>query len=312
MQQQPEGQPRPALRAGPDRNRGIRCPNEEGSRSATPSHGPDVSGCLDIAIVRPARSRYPIPRSHYDHDCDRCPERPTGDHVREPVHRQYQTTETDQTRSDKAGKKPQELPSSADRDGQGQNEGPGEKACSGVGGVARWKGRRCDRHGVERHGWAIPAEEGLCTSRSERRHQQRYKRSECECPLPTPPPKEECKEQRENRQADKAPQGAESLGNEHPGVGPHPDEPGQDRLIVGDEPTTVEQVICNEDEHRKTEGEERRSDRESAACRRHVCSEGGSLVSTLFGNHSLWFWLHNPRAVSLRWQRTANHSPIRR
>ena len=67
-----------------------------------------------------------------------------------------------------------------------------------------------------------------------------------------PHSKEECQEQRENRQANKAPQGAENLGNEHPGVGPHPDEPGQDRLIVGDEPTTVKQVICNEDEYRKT------------------------------------------------------------
>ena len=57
------------------------------------------------------------------------------------MHRQYQTTETDKTRSDKAGKKPEELPSSANRDGQGQNEGPGEEACCGVGGVARWKGR---------------------------------------------------------------------------------------------------------------------------------------------------------------------------
>ena len=62
-------------------------------------------------------------------------------------------------------------------------------------------------------------------------------------------------------------------------------------MIVGDEPTTVKQVICNEDEHRKTEGEERSTYRERSGGRRHVRSEGGSLVSTRFGNHCLWFWL---------------------
>ena len=46
---------------------------------------------------------------------------------------------------------------------------------------------------------------------------------------------------------------------------------------MGDEPTTVKQVICNEDEHKKTGGEQRSSYRERCGGRRHVSSEGGSL-----------------------------------